>query len=83
VLPTLPEPSAVVAQPPRGGLHWNVTLRLTAQPVTRLAYIASDPATLARDLHRLSANYRVAAVRAFDLSPQTAQVATVAVLEGP
>jgi tRNA/tmRNA/rRNA uracil-C5-methylase (TrmA/RlmC/RlmD family) len=30
----------------------------------------------------LSANYRVAAVRAFDLFPQTAQVATVAVLEG-
>jgi 23S rRNA (uracil1939-C5)-methyltransferase len=82
VLPTLPEPSAVVAQPPRAGLHWNVTLRLTAQPVTRFAYIAYDPATLARDLHRLSANYRVAAVRAFDLFPQTAQVATVAVLEG-
>jgi 23S rRNA (uracil1939-C5)-methyltransferase len=82
VLPTLPEPSAVVAQPPRAGLHWNVTLRLTAQPVTRFAYISYDPATLARDLHRLSANYRMAAVRAFDLFPQTAQVAAVAVLEG-
>lgn len=82
VLPTLPEPSAVVAQPSRAGLDWNVTLRLTAQPVTRFVYMSSDPATLARDLHRLSANYRVAAVRAFDLLPQTAQVATVAVLEG-
>jgi 23S rRNA (uracil1939-C5)-methyltransferase len=82
VLPTLPEPSAVVVQPPRAGLHWNITLRLTAQPVTHVVYIANDPATLARDLHRLSANYRVAAIRAFDLFPQTAQVATVAVLEG-
>ena len=82
VLPTLPEPSAVVVNPPRGGLHWNVTLRLTGQPVNRLIYMSSDPATLARDLHRLSANYRVTAVRAFDLFPQTAQVETVAVMEG-
>ena len=81
VLPTLPEPSAVVVNPPRTGLHWNVTLRLTGQPVSRLIYVSGDPATLARDLHRLSANYRVTAVRAFDLFPQTAHVETVAVLE--
>ena len=81
VLPTLPEPSAVVVNPPRAGLHWNVTLRLSGQPVPRIAYVSCDPATLARDLHRLSANYRVIAVRAFDLFPQTAHVETVAVLE--
>jgi 23S rRNA (uracil1939-C5)-methyltransferase len=81
VLPTLPEPSAVVLNPPRAGLHWNVTLRLTGQPVGRLIYRSRDPATLARDLHRVSATYRVTAVRAFDLFPQTAQVETVAVLE--
>ncbi len=81
VLPTLPEPSAVVVNPPRAGLHWNVTLRLTGQPVNRLIYVSCDPATLARDLHRLSANYRVTGVRAFDLFPQTAHVETVAVME--
>ena len=81
VLPTLPEPSAVVVNPPRAGLHWNVTLRLTGQPVSRLIYVSCDPATLARDLHRLGATYRVTAVRAFDLFPQTALVETVAVLE--
>jgi len=81
VLPTLPEPSAVVMNPPREGLHWNVTLRLTGQPVGRLIYVACDPATLARDLHRLSATYRVTALRAFDLYPQTARVETVAVME--
>lgn len=82
VVSGLPDPHAVVLNPPRGGLHWDVTLRLTAAPVARLAYVASDPATLARDLSRLAAAYRVAAVRAFDLFPQTAQVETVAVLEG-
>jgi 23S rRNA (uracil1939-C5)-methyltransferase len=83
VLPTLPEPLAVVVNPPRAGLHWNVTLRLTGQPVPRLVYRSCDPATLARDLQRLSVNYRIAAVRAFDLFPQTAHVETVAVLAGP
>src|SRR5205085_2917635 len=81
VLATLPEPSAVVVNPPRGGLHWNVTLRLSGQPVPRIAYVSCDPATLARDLYRLRVNYRLTAVRAFDLFPQTAHVETVAMLE--
>ena len=82
VLPTLPEPSAVVVNPPRAGLHWNVTLRLAGQPVSRVVYTSCDPATLARDVYRLGVNYKVSAVRAFDLFPQTAHVETVVVLEG-
>jgi len=45
-------------------------------------YVSCDPATLARDLLRLSVNYRLAAARAFDLFPQTADVETVVALEG-
>ena len=82
VLTTLPEPYAVIVNPPRAGLHWNVTLRLRERPVARVVYLACDPATLARDLQRLSATYRIGAIRAFDLFPQTAHVETVAVLEG-
>jgi 23S rRNA (uracil1939-C5)-methyltransferase len=83
VLPSLPPPEAqvVVVNPPRAGLHWDVTLRLGGRPVSRLAYISCDPATLARDLHRLSATYHVRAVRAFDLFPHTAHVETVVQLE--
>jgi len=81
ILPSLPPPHAVVLNPPRGGLHWDVSLRLTSEPVAKLVYISCDPATLARDLARLNVNYTVMAVRAFDLFPQTAHVETVAVLE--
>jgi 23S rRNA (uracil1939-C5)-methyltransferase len=81
ILPNLPAPYAVVVNPPRGGLHWDVSLRLTSDPVSKLVYISCDPATLARDLSRLNVNYVVKAVRAFDLFPQTAHVETVAVLE--
>lgn len=81
VLPSLPPPHAVVVNPPRAGLHWDVTLRLTAEPVPNVVYVSCDPATLARDLHRLNVNYQVAGVRAFDLFPQTAHVETVVVME--
>ncbi|HEU5465892.1 MAG TPA: TRAM domain-containing protein [Gemmatimonadales bacterium] len=82
VLPTLEDPpAAAVVNPPRAGLHWDVTLRLTGEPVPKLVYISCDPATLARDLSRLSTNYHVTGVKAFDLFPQTAHVETVAVLE--
>lgn len=81
VIATLPPPYAAIVNPPRGGLHWDVTLRLTAQPVPRLIYVSCDPATLARDLHRLDVNYEITAVRAFDVFPQTAHVETVVVME--
>ena len=81
VLPSLPVPHAVVVNPPRAGLHWDVSLRLTSEPVPKLVYVSCDPATLARDLQRLNVNYQVTGVRAFDLFPQTAHVEMVAVLE--
>ncbi len=81
VLATLPEPHGALVNPPQEGLHWDVTLKLREQPAARLVYISRDPATLARDLQRLSVNYHITALRAFDLFPQTAQVETVAVLE--
>jgi len=81
VLSGLPEPQAVVVSPPRSGLHWDITLRLTGDPVSSVAYVSCDPATLARDLQRLSVNYQVRAVQAFDLFPQTAHVETVVHLE--
>lgn len=81
VVERLPEPAGALVNPPRGGLHRAVTVRLAAPPVPRLVYVSCDAATLARDLHRLAATHRLTAVRAFDLFPQTAHVETVAVLE--
>ncbi len=80
----LPEPAAVIANPPRGGLASVVTARLDALAesgrCTRVAYVSCDPATLARDLTRLS-HLRLSRIMAYDLFPQTAHVETLAVLE--
>ena len=69
--------AAVVVNPPRTGLGEEVVDRLSARPPECLVYISCDPATLARDLGRLQSVYRVTAVKAFDLFPQTAHVETV------
>lgn len=68
---------AVIVNPPRTGLGEAVTGRLTAGPPARLVYVSCDPATLARDVARLGAAYRVTGVHGFDLFPQTAHVETI------
>ena len=71
----------VVLNPPRSGVDERVTEVLRAAGPPRLIYISCDPATLARDIGRLSSSYAVVNVRAFDLFPQTAHVEVVVVLE--
>ena len=88
----LRDPGVVIANPPRAGMDPAVTRALRRRRPGRMAYISCDPATLARDLGRLTTaggespdaepGFRLAAVQCFDLFPQTAHVETVAVLEG-
>jgi 23S rRNA (uracil1939-C5)-methyltransferase len=71
----------VILNPPRTGLHQDVPAILRANPVFRVVYVSCDPATLARDLGRLGADYHVRRVRGFDLFPQTTHVETVVTLD--
>jgi 23S rRNA (uracil1939-C5)-methyltransferase len=67
----------VILNPPRAGVDAVVTEILGRPEGPRaIVYVSCDPATLARDVGRLSA-YRIAAIRAFDMFPQTAHVETV------
>lgn len=77
----LRQPDVVVTNPPRTGMDERVVAAVAAAKPVRVLYISCDPATLARDLLRLGGRYRLTALRAFDLFPQTAHVETVALLE--
>jgi 23S rRNA (uracil1939-C5)-methyltransferase len=83
-LQRLPEPDAVVVNPPRQGLHRRVARYLeqwgTRRPEARVAYVSCDPATLARDLFRMP-SLRLLRLTSYDLFPQTSHVETVAYLE--
>jgi len=70
----------VILNPPRTGVDARVTEVLQVAGPPRLIYASCDPATLARDIGRLSSSYEVEEVRAFDLFPQTAHVEVVVVL---
>jgi 23S rRNA (uracil1939-C5)-methyltransferase len=81
LVPALPRPDLVVANPPRVGMEERVVAALREKEPGRIVYVSCDPATLARDVKRLGPEYRVSEVRAFDLFPETAHVETVLVLE--
>jgi 23S rRNA (uracil1939-C5)-methyltransferase len=80
-LPSLLPAELVIVNPPRTGLQEWVPGILQHHRPGRVIYVSCDPATLARDAARMSPGYRLVAVRAFDLFPQTAHVETVAVFE--
>ncbi|MFE7133615.1 class I SAM-dependent RNA methyltransferase [Streptomyces sp. NPDC057638] len=72
----------IVLDPPRAGAGQQTVRRLAALGARRIAYVACDPAALARDLgYFQGAGYRVRTLRAFDLFPMTHHVECVAILE--
>jgi 23S rRNA (uracil1939-C5)-methyltransferase len=76
-LPEALPADVVILNPPRAGVDTSITEILSGSRGPRaIVYVSCNPATLARDVSRLAA-YQVAAVRAFDMFPQTAHVETV------
>ncbi|NEA51490.1 TRAM domain-containing protein [Streptomyces sp. SID10815] len=76
------EVDLIVLDPPRAGAGRQTVAHLTALAARRIAYVACDPAALARDLaYFREGGYRVRTLRAFDLFPMTHHVECVAILE--
>ena len=76
------EADLIVLDPPRAGAGKTTVTRLTTLGARRIAYVACDPAALARDLaYFRDGGYKVRTLRAFDLFPMTSHVECVAILE--
>ncbi|MFD0352806.1 class I SAM-dependent RNA methyltransferase [Streptomyces sp. NPDC127110] len=72
----------VVLDPPRAGAGKQTVRHIASLSARRIAYVACDPAALARDLgYFKDAGYRVRTLRVFDLFPMTHHVECVAILE--
>jgi tRNA/tmRNA/rRNA uracil-C5-methylase (TrmA/RlmC/RlmD family) len=72
----------VVLDPPREGARRAVVEQIAVRTPRRVAYVACDPAALARDVAIFAEHgYRLATLRAFDLFPMTHHVECVALLE--
>jgi len=72
----------VVLDPPRVGAKRPVVEQVVARGPRAVAYVACDPAALARDVAVFAEHgYRLRELRAFDLFPMTHHVECVALLE--
>ena len=72
----------VVLDPPREGAREPVVERVVARGPRAVAYVACDPAALARDLATFARlGYGLRSLRAFDAFPMTHHVECVALLE--
>jgi tRNA/tmRNA/rRNA uracil-C5-methylase (TrmA/RlmC/RlmD family) len=72
----------VVLDPPRAGAGAAVLAAVVARSPRAIAYVACDPAALARDLRvAAEAGYQLASLRAFDLFPMTHHIECVAILK--
>jgi tRNA/tmRNA/rRNA uracil-C5-methylase (TrmA/RlmC/RlmD family) len=78
------QPDLVVLDPPRAGAGTRVVKALVAAAPRAIAYVACDPAALARDVATFRASgWGLAALRAFDAFPMTHHVECVALLKPP
>jgi len=72
----------VVLDPPRTGAGAKVVRAVASARPRAVAYVACDPAALARDVKTFAGEgYRVTALRAYDCFPMTQHVECVALLE--
>ncbi|WP_298068247.1 23S rRNA (uracil(1939)-C(5))-methyltransferase RlmD [uncultured Mailhella sp.] len=73
-------PELLVTDPPRSGMDSRTVQALLTFRPPRLLLVSCNPATLARDLARISSAYELRSVRPVDLFPQTPHVETVVCL---
>ena len=74
-------PDVIITDPPRAGMHPDVVKTILRAAPQRIVYVSCNPATQARDLQDLDAQYRVRKVQPVDMFPHTPHVENVVLLE--
>ena len=73
-------PDVIITDPPRAGMHPDVVKTILNAAPDRIVYVSCNPATQARDLQLMDANYKVAEVQPVDMFPHTPHVENVVLL---
>lgn len=73
-LQNAPSGTAMIVDPPATGLGAATCSALQSFPPQTLVYVSCNPATLARDLAQLRAQFRIISVTPLDMFPQTARI---------
>jgi 23S rRNA (uracil1939-C5)-methyltransferase len=75
------KPDVIITDPPRAGMHEDVTKKILEIAPDRIVYVSCNPATQARDLQLLDPSYEVVTVQPVDMFPQTHHVENVVLLQ--
>lgn len=73
-------PDVIITDPPRAGMHQDVIDTILFAAPKRIVYVSCNPATQARDLQLLDADYKVEKVQPVDMFPHTQHVENVVLL---
>ena len=73
-------PDVIVTDPPRAGMHDDVTKAILNSGAERVVYVSCNPATQARDICLLAEGYYVADVQPVDMFPHTHHVENVVLM---
>lgn len=73
-------PDVIITDPPRAGMDAPVVETILNASPDRIVYVSCNPATQARDLDLLDAQYKVAKVQPVDMFPHTHHVENVVLL---
>lgn len=74
-------PDVIITDPPRVGMHEDVTRMLVQAGARRIVYVSCNPATQARDLKVLCEHYTISAIQPVDMFPHTMHVENVVCLD--
>lgn len=79
-LESLPTQGTLILDPPRAGLHADVTQRLSQSGPQTLIYLSCNPITQARDVARLAENYELTNLTGYNFFPRTPHIESLAIL---
>jgi 23S rRNA (uracil1939-C5)-methyltransferase len=71
-------PDVLVIDPPRAGIHADILEGIMKMGVKRVVYVSCNPATMARDIGRMSERYFVKEIQPVDMFPHTYHIEAVA-----
>jgi len=74
-------PDVVITDPPRAGMHEKVVKSILEAGPRKIVYVSCNPATQARDISLMAAQYRISQVQPVDMFPHTHHVENVCLLE--
>ncbi|MFZ1301391.1 MAG: RsmD family RNA methyltransferase [Candidatus Microsaccharimonas sp.] len=81
VLEYITADKTIILDPPRAGLHDDVTERLLEVQPSRIVYLSCNPVTQARDVAKLAEKYNITSHKGYNFFPRTPHIEHLVVLD--